>query len=533
MHNTKLYKLLFLLSLFTNLSCATKIKKNKRRIKPKLTVVFIIDQFAHHYLPKLNPHFKYAFKTLLYKGVVYHNAYHPHGTPTTATGHATISTGTVARDHGIVLNNWYDAQGETVKLDSPHELLVDTLSDQCVFSNKYSVYALSLKQRAAIALAGKLGKAIWFDASAHKFVSSQDYFSQVPEWLTNFNKKQNMQKITQLKWNLFYPQTDKAYKFKYITDYTHAGNEPIAGKLLTFSSKDTQDEDDDEEKWERTPYANNTLLKLSKTCLDFHLTHKKNKDLVLWISLSSLDKVGHLYGPDSLEVIDMLYHLDKQLLDFMSYSQKKVGKNNVLFVLTGDHGVAPIPEILQKQGYSTAYRIYTKKLIPKMNALIKDLYGVENIVKTFKTNQFYLNRKLAQTLDAYTKQGILTTLRDFLLDQPGIKHCWLIKELAQAAEPSGYLERYYKNQFNESRVGDLICCPYPYCLIIKYPNGTAHRSMYAYDTHVPLILYQDGMRQKKTVEQKVYITQLAVSLANILEVSHPSASPYAPLPGIK
>jgi len=44
---------------------------------PKLIVVIVIDQFAHHYLPKLSPYFRDGLKLLMSRGICYENAHHP------------------------------------------------------------------------------------------------------------------------------------------------------------------------------------------------------------------------------------------------------------------------------------------------------------------------------------------------------------------------------------------------------------------------------------------------------------------------
>ena len=150
---------------------------------PRLTVVLVVDQFAHHYINKLYPQLKHGLRYLLDNGVVYTNAHMPHGQPSTATGHAGLNTGTCAKDHGFVANAWYE-NGKKVACDndasgnafvfspdgmhdygkSAHRLMVDGLSDQCVLQSQpnsnFAVYSISGKSRSAIATASKLGKAV-------------------------------------------------------------------------------------------------------------------------------------------------------------------------------------------------------------------------------------------------------------------------------------------------------------------------------------------------------------------------------------
>jgi len=51
--------------------------------------------------------------------------------------------------------------------------------------------------------------------------------------------------------------------------------------------------------------------------------------MLLWLSLSTLDLVGHFYGPDSMEAIDTLYHVDRQIKDLMKFIAKKIDKKIV------------------------------------------------------------------------------------------------------------------------------------------------------------------------------------------------------------
>ena len=85
--------------------------------QPKLTVILVIDQFAHHILKKIEPHLKGGIAWLLNKGTVYTNAYFPHAVPRTSVGHVALNTGTYAKDHGIVNNAWFDNNNNKIACD--------------------------------------------------------------------------------------------------------------------------------------------------------------------------------------------------------------------------------------------------------------------------------------------------------------------------------------------------------------------------------------------------------------------------------
>src|SRR5260221_1752136 len=64
----------------------------------------------------------------------------------------------------------------------------------------------------------------------------------------------------------------------------------------------------------------------------------------LGVSLSSLDSVGHSYGPRSHEIQDMLVRLDITVGKLLDYLDKKVGAANYVVAMSSDHGVADLPE---------------------------------------------------------------------------------------------------------------------------------------------------------------------------------------------
>lgn len=547
MHTIK-YNFSILISSLLLLVCPILLTNNT----PRLTLVVVIDQFAHHYLSKLKQHCNGGIKFLLHKGVVYENAYHPNAMPSTAPGHAAFNTGTTAHNHGIIGNSWFDIHGNEIQCDddtteraavfsptgtyaygkSSHNIMVDGLSDQLRMQSqplaKNQVFSLSLKSRSAIMTASKLGKAIWFDDKTGFFTSSKAYFDALPTWLTTFNKKQTLTTLDGVQWELFYPTTSPAYAFSYATNYTLSSKKPLVNTTIPIDRTLKKPY----KPFQRTPHANKLLFDLAQDCIDTHLNDNPNDKLFIWLSLSSLDKLGHKYGPDSIEVIDMLYHLDNQLEQFIRYTEKAVGKKNFLIVLTSDHGIAPLYQRLQLQGFKASRQVLYKDLIISMNELINTTHGIATIVHNFEDNQFYLNMNLFKTLTTQKQQAILTDLKQYLLRQPGIKSVWTYEELHKAATESREHKSFFKNQLFPGRSGQLICQTYPYVLFTSKPSNTAHKTPYDYDTHIPLMLYQNDRFERKTIVDTVWSPQLAPTLAYILDVPKPSACTYDMLPGL-
>jgi len=531
---------------------------------PRLTVIFVVDQFAYSYINKLKPFFKGGLKLFLDEGVVYENAYYPHAMPATATGHAALATGVFAKNHGVIGNKWYNPDGKMVTFPtdskknaavfdrdgnplnygrSSHRVMVPGLSDQLIL-HPYSQatnhsFAISIKDRSAIAMAGSLGKAIWFDDSQGCFTTSKAYFGEVPGWVSEFNKKKKIWDMKRYKWNTaYYLKNNPAYAFKNIDNYKYvAGHKRIAGTEIELLSNDKEsgeyNGDGAYEKFCYLPIANRMLLDLAESCIDTILKKAKRQDkIMVWISLSSLDKLSHLFGPDSLEAIDMVYHIDKLLRRFMRRLHKRIRKKDVLFALTADHGTDPIPELLQDDGFKKAIRIDTTAFVKKMNRMLTNDYGVDNFVAGFKSPQFFFDHRIFDDLKPDVKQRIISGFKEFLLKQPGIKNVWTYDELKKADFASQSIESFYKNQLYPGRSGYLSVQVYPYCQASKYKTGTGHRNPYEAVTHVPLMFYRKGEVEKKIVRDRVNMLQFANTIAQMLEIPRLPASVFNILPGL-
>ncbi|MFC1894540.1 alkaline phosphatase family protein [Candidatus Dependentiae bacterium] len=531
-----------------------KFFKNTNPNKPpKIAVVIVIDQFSYNYLPKLKKNLKYGLKFLIDNGIFYSNAYHPNAAPSTPVGHAAMSTGTLPKDNGFAFSYWFNDEGEKIKLTednnpdasvfakngtydygmSAKNLMVDTISDQFILNSKPNfqnkVFSLSFKHNASIPTAGNLGKAIWFDVKTGYFTTSKAYFNQVPKWLLDFNKKQELEKLKTTSWKLFYPKDSHYYNFYSTKNYSAAGHN---FNLIDQPQKIDLKSNEPFNLYKKTPAANELLLNLTKHFINKNFSDSKDKRLLLWVSFSPLDKVGHYFGPDSLEAIDMIYHLDKQIEELINFFNKKFGKNKIVFTLTSDHGIAPIPEVMKNRGYKKSRRIFVEPIMEKLNNEIEKKYGISKLIIGFKKLQFFLNNTKLNSLEKIKQEEIFDLIKIILKKQPGIKKVWTNKELDKAVFEPYQLEYFFKVQQYPGRSGQIFCQTEPYCVLTKYKTGTSHRSPYNYDTHVPLIIYQKDRYEKKVVDQKVWIPQLAPTLAKILDITKPSATTFDTLPEI-
>lgn len=522
---------------------------------PRLTVILIVDQFAYNYINKLNRHFKYGLRDLLDKGVIYTNAFMPHGRPGTAPGHALFSTGTYAKYHGFIDNSWYTPAGQKINCDddsspesfvisptgtydygkSSHLLMVDGISDQCVLTSKpdsiFNVYSISLKSRAAVATASKLGKAVWFDNVTGNATSSKAYFKDgtLPNWITRFNENNNPRLLKNIEWKRMYQRSPFAYNFFNTNNYQYSliKESYINKELPAFDQDYTKNPF---HYFEKTPFANKWILDCALKCIENHVSKKTRDRLLIWVCLSPLDKAAHRFGPQSIEAIDMIYHLDKQLQKFIQKTVRIIGKHEVIFTLTADHGVMPIPELVHEVGLTDARRINEETFLTDINNHIKEKYNLSDLIHAYEGQELTLNRDMMAQYSSQEQYKIIKDIKEYIVQHPGIKQVWDAQELSKMYTEPNTIEDNIKNQMFEGRSGQIIIQAQPYNLITDWKGGTSHKTPYNYDTHIPLIIYHPGKFERKHVRQRVSAIQLPNTLAEILNVGKPSASTAEILP---
>ncbi len=523
---------------------------------PQYIIPIVIDQGAFHYWTRFSNHFQHGFKRFADHGVVFTNAHHPHAAPVTATGHATLSTGSIAAKHGIIMNTWYNADGElttSVEDDrgkahvlpahgtcdcyaSSKAIMVPSISDIVVQASSqdrpYHAFGISYKDRAAIGMAGHTGKAIWFDEHQQAFTSNHDYFDKLPTWVHTFNHSLLAKIELARTWKLFFQPSHKVYS-NYAKEIYHLSTVPesIADTVLGVIGD-----------WKKitgkknfmlTPQSNHILFDLALAALN-NITEQgtTNDRVLMWISLSSLDKVGHMYGPNSVETIDTLMHLDKMIGDFMTEVETRFGKDKAMFILTADHGVSPIPENMVQENYRPARRIIMHRVISALNIAIEKKFGISNLFFGFKTNQLFWDEKKLATISDATHAKITKFTKKYLYTLDGIKKVWTFNELNNTHPLPNSIKAMFKNQLYKGRSGAFFLLGKPFVMLTNYDKGSCHRTPYNHDTQVLMMVMYANKLTPRTIKNKVLTTQVAPLIAKIWGLTPHKDMSEKPLPKI-
>jgi arylsulfatase A-like enzyme len=83
------------------------------------------------------------------------------------------------------------------------------------------------------------------------------------------------------------------------------------------------------------------------------------------------------------------------LADFFNYLDKRIGMDNVLVVLTADHGFPNTPEFAQTQHYD-AQRIDGDKLMGALDKHLEAKFGVAKLVQAWSLPNIHLDYALAE-----------------------------------------------------------------------------------------------------------------------------------------
>jgi len=483
--------------------------------RPRLVVVLVVDQMRADYVTKFRPQWKAGLRRLVEQGAWFREAAYPYANTQTCVGHATISTGSYPRTHGIAANRWWDRElGKTVtctddpqaeaisygapapeEKHSPARLQLPTFADALreQTAARARVVTFSLKARSAIMLAGHgATSVVWHDDKSGAWVTSSAYGKTPVAFVQDYVKAHPVESDFGKSWVRAMPEAD----YFFVDD--GLGERPSAGWTSTFphvlQGKSDKPDADFYALWERSPFADAYLARLAEAAVDRLGLGKGRSTDYLAISFSTLDLVGHAFGPNSHEVQDVLVRLDATLGEFFQHLDRAVGRNHYVVVLSADHGVVPIPEQTSAMKLD-AGRLKTADVVNGVNKTLAPLIGVEKPVATMLDSDLYFAPGVSEKL-AKNPEALRATI-DAILSFPGVARVFWSQELRDANAATDHIQRAAALSYVPGRSGDLFVVQKPYWLWGAAVPGLAtnHGTSYDYDARVPLLLMGDAIRR--------------------------------------
>lgn len=513
---------------------------------PRLVLVIAIDQLR---LDRLDAALPGGLGRLAREGRVYTEGTLDHANSATCPGHTSIVAGRHPGPSGVPGNQHLqrgvkrplycvddpaaDAAvlGETGVGRSPRKLRVDTLGDWLKAAQPEArVFGVSLKDRAAITMAGKRADAAyWMHAELPGgFTTSAFYRAELPEWVVAFNGSDPLA-------DGFAASVPAQWEAASRPEGPRPDDYPAESDRFGRVFPHVIRSDDPEQTLQAfrfSPWSDVATL-------DFALALIRNEGLgrgadtdLLAIGLSATDLIGHLYGPESHESYDALRRLDAALGGFLDAVEAEVGPGRTLVVLSADHGVLPLPEWLEETGRATCpveggRASYRSLVLPLYAALwweFTPFWDWPQAWIYFAGGNINVDRELAEEHGVDVEEVIAFT-EAWLENQDIVAEAWTRPEIRDGT--SEYA-RLYRNSFDEERSGDLVIQLQEGCLISAYAGGTTHGSPYPYDRSVPIVFWGPGVEPGR-VPGRARTIDIAPTIAERLGIPRPPDLDGVPL----
>jgi hypothetical protein len=466
----------------------------------------------------------------------------------TGPGHTSIYTGAVPADHGIVGNEWYDRESgkvigcvEDASMNSvgstsaygqcsPKNLKTFTITDQLKMTYPSAkVISMSIKDRSAIFPGGHLSDgSYWYDYASGKFITSSFFKSQLPKWVENFNKVNQVDNYMSQTWNTLLKINEYRESGPDDSPYEHL----LPGKktpTFPYDLKEMSLAGDKYNLFTSTPFANTYLT-------DFALKSLENEELgqdgqtdMLCISYSTPDIVGHTFGTQSVELEDVYLRLDLEIARLLKKLEEKYGKDGFIIFLTADHAASPVPQFLVDNKMPGGY-VFLNDKMANLRKSVTARYGVDLIAEQENLN-IYLDHKKIDSIQV-SRADVSYFISVEIAKWEGVKRAYTYRDLESVGNDDGWRDMVKKG-YHPKESGDVIFILEPGYLP-KYADtesahkGTSHGSSFNYDTHVPLLWYGKGIQQQDVI-RSLNITDISATLSHLLFLQRSGAMTGLPI----
>lgn len=500
--------------------------------RPKLVVFLSIDQGRAEYLERFRPALEGGLLFLLERGVIFTETHHAHANTSTAPGHASLSTGRFPSHSGIVGNDWYDRDEKrevycVEDADSPVLPVGDSTARRPEFLGRSprrlrgtalgdwmkrrfhasKVYSAAGKDRSAVLMGGKNADgAFWFDGETGQWVTSRYYMDEYPAWVREFHARRLANGYFGRTWEPL-PVPEALLAAMKIEASGPGAKDSGVPKVLGRGSL-SADSGFYHALFE-TPFLEPYLLAFAESLVREEALGADDATDFLALAFSSVDSVGHDYGPNSRELLDAVLRLDRELGAFFRFLDRTVGLAGVAVVLSADHGVAPLPEYQARHG------------LPGGRISNSDLACVARAGKPgwFLAPLHFDEKALAK--ENIKREAAEALVAEELSACPAVARVWT-RTAIESAKGEGVVDPtllQFARSFYPGRSPDLfVQFAEGY---VDDDHGTTHGSPYEYDTHVPGIVFWPGVAPR-TLEERIATVDLAVTIASLLGVETPA-----------
>jgi len=453
---------------------------------PSLIVLITVDQFRGDYLDRFGPQLQGGLARLARGGAWFTNAHHDHAITETAPGHATLLSGRFPRSTGIMANRIGVFDPAAPLLGAPGGLgaspqrfqgttLVDWLHSRDSQSRTLSV---SYKDRGAILPVGRSRTEVYWYYPDGRFTTSRYYRDSLPDWVSRFNARRLPQSYVGKAWTLLL--ADSAYK------EPDSVSVEMGGRNFTFPHRVPEDSSQAAAVLPGTPFMDEVTLALALDGVNaLGLGQSATRTDVLAVSLSATDLIGHGYGQNSREMHDNMLRLDRNLGVFLDSLFKLRGASHIALAISGDHGVATIPELVPASLSPRPVRVDPLALDTLLRRLLRTAKIDSGLVEMDR--QIVLADRSALKNRLPGLDSVLTAFAVQARAIPGVARVDRLQDLYRGDTINDPIARRWVHQFPAQSNVQLVVTLTPFSIFSGIV--ATHGAPYDYDSNVPLIFY--------------------------------------------
>ena len=483
--------------------------------RPRLIVVITVDQLRPDYFTRWKSQLTGGLGQLANEGAFFTQGYQDHAVTETAPGHSTILSGTWPAHNGIIRNSEgvQDTLAPLIGIAgpgaSPRRFRGTTLFDWLKAADPTArALSVSRKDRGAILPIGHAKEQVYWYQSG-MFTTSKYYSDTLPAWVQAFNARRLPFKAANMTWTLLLP--DSAYQ-EPDSELWESG-----GSNVTFPHRLPADSLRAALALPGFPAIDSLTLLFALDGFEALKLGRKGTD-ILAVSLSGTDAVGHVFGPDSRELHDQVLRLDRSLAWFIKRVTDRVGRDNVVVVLTADHGVTSFAARTRAKG-GTAYDVFLDSLITSVNAELDRVAGTSRQWLEFDLGMLLMRDNGRFAAMGIRIDSILDVLTPRILRVPGVARVIKPADLARADTASDPVARRWLHHLTPDAGVALTVSLQPGS-VWGYSGAplASHGQPSDDDTHVPIIFWGSGIR-KGTYATRMNTVDIAPTLAALLGIS--------------
>ena len=505
--------------------------------KPKLIIGIVIDQVHPDYLSRYYNNFgEKGFRLFIDNGYTFSNASYNYAFSQKATDHATITTGTTPRFHGITgyfnysrktdekIMSVYDETTVLVgaapvqKGFSANNLKASTIGDELKISTygNAKVFSVAMDAPQSVLLGGHAADgAYWFDDKNGTWISSSAYVSWLPEWVEAFNKKNYASFYLNAKWDLVLPEAAYLYDAKkriykdYSLPQTFESNKNRARPYAFLN---------------QTPFANMLVKDFAVDCIKKEQLGKDEFTDLLLVNFSSLSSKADEYGPYSIEMEDHYIRLDREIEALIRIVEEEIGRQNVLVFLTGTQRAHIKPDYLKQYNVPSG-NFMPDRAMALLNSYLMAFYGQGKWVQKYLGQQVFLNRELIES-SKISLPEVQERAAEFMKEFTGVAFAVPAYLFSNNEYYAGFMYKFQQS-YNFKTGGDVLLSFEPGWVEVS-GNESGEKAYGLSNTGVPLSFYGWKIGRGKSAAP-VTICDIIPTICTLSGIPLPNAASGKPI----